>query len=95
VTYEYAAFEWDEQKRNLVSLRGIDMVLDAPLVLNDEMAITALSSQKGEIRYKTIGLLKDRLYAVIHTPRKGNCRIITMRRAHKNEKDDYYDNSLG
>jgi uncharacterized DUF497 family protein len=95
VIYEYAVFEWDEQKRNLVSLRGIDIVLDAPIVLNDERAVTALSPQKGEIRYKTIGLLNGKLYAVIHTPRNGNCRIITMRRAHKNEKEDYHDNSIG
>jgi len=91
--YKYNTFEYNEQKRNLImSLRSVDIAIDALVVLCDKNAITVLSPQKREVRYKTTGMLDNKLWTVIHTPRNGNCRIITMRRAHKNEEVDYYEN---
>ena len=91
--YRYNTFEYSEQKRNLImNLRSVDIAVDAPVVLGDKNAITVISPQKGENRYKTTGMLDNKLWTVIHTQRNDNCRIITMRRAHKNEEIDYYEN---
>ena len=91
--YRYNTFEYSEQKRNLImNLRCVDIAVDAIVVLCDKNAITVLSTQKEEIRYKTTGLFDNKLWTVIHTPRNGNCRIVTMRRAHKNEEMNYYEN---
>ena len=91
--YRYNTFEYDEHKRNLImNLRSVDIAVDAFVVLCDKNAITVLSPQKDEVRYKTTGMLDNKLWTVIHTPRNDNCRIITMRRAHKYEEADYYEN---
>ena len=89
--YVFNDFDWDEKKRkDTIGIRGLDISKDAPIALSDPMAITMLSSQPNEERYKTVAMYEGKLYTVIHTPRNGKCRIITMRRAHKNEEEAYH-----
>ncbi|HCC53198.1 MAG TPA: BrnT family toxin [Porphyromonadaceae bacterium] len=88
--YEFDGFDWDQEKRKLIlEIRALDISKDGLQVVSDPMAITAKSPQKGEERYKTTGMRRGKLYTVIHTPRNGKCRIITMRRAHKDEEEAY------
>ena len=90
--YEFDGFDYDVNKRKLIlDIRGLDLSKDGPIVISDPFAITAKSPQKEEERYKTTGRMGKRLYTVIHTPRNGKCRIITMRRAHKDEEEAYYE----
>ena len=91
--YEFDGFEWDEKKRIKVFLErniDIDIAVDAPLILEDGKALTGSSAKKAEERYKTVGKANGKLYTVVHTPRNGKCRIITMRRAHMDEEEVYY-----
>jgi uncharacterized DUF497 family protein len=89
--YTFDGFEWDERKRAQVfAARSLDIAVDGPAVLSDPRAITAASPQKEETRFKTTGMLEGKIYTVIHTPRDGGCRIITMRRAHPDEAEAYY-----
>jgi uncharacterized DUF497 family protein len=90
--YEFDGLEWDEKKRlSTLADRNLDFA-DAWQVLTDNLQITFQSPQKGEERFKTIGLLNSSLIVVIHTPRGRNCRIISLRRAHQNEEEAYYGN---
>jgi uncharacterized DUF497 family protein len=90
--YEFDGFEWDEEKQALVKhLRNLNFT-DAWIVFDDENALTFQSDKNDEARYKTIGTLNGKLIAVIHTKRENNARIISMRRAHKDEEEAYYDN---
>ncbi|MDR1360927.1 MAG: BrnT family toxin [Rickettsiales bacterium] len=90
--YEFENFEWDDDKQAITkSLRNLDFA-DSWIIFSDENAITFQSDRDNEIRFKTIGKLEEKLIAVIHTQRENNARIISMRRAHKDEEEAYYDN---
>jgi uncharacterized DUF497 family protein len=90
--YKFDSLEWDELKRlATIADRDLDFA-DARQIFEDARSVTFASSRQGEKRFKTIGLLRGRLTAVIHTPRRCSCRIISLRRAHGKEKEAYYDN---
>jgi uncharacterized DUF497 family protein len=83
--------EWDEGKNNRNILKhGIDF-LDAALIFLDYNRIEVIDNRKdyGEIRYQVIGIVKSSILYVVYTIRKSNYRIISARRASKNEKDTY------
>jgi uncharacterized protein len=84
------AIEWDENKRreNLAK-HGIDF-LDAPEVFGDPRQRTFRSKHPpDERRYITLGLLRSRLVAVIWTLRDDKLRVISIRRARRNERRFY------
>ena len=43
----------------------------------------------GEERFLLIGMAESQLVSVIYTPRQGRFRLITARRATKDEQDHY------
>ena len=45
----------------------------------------------GEQRFLTLGMLDGRVVAIAHTPRGGATRIISLRKASKNEEEIYYE----
>lgn len=85
-------FEWDEGKR-LINLQkhGFDFV-GVSEVFDDLNALTILDNRfdYGEIRYLTFGLLNGRLVSVIHTETDERIRIISIRKAEKDEELEYY-----
>ena len=90
--YEFDGFHWYEGKRAIVLVKhGFDIAIDGPQTMSDPYAKTFFSPKNGEERYKTIGIFKGKIHAVVHTPRSGKCWIITMRRAHKDEEEAYYE----
>lgn len=44
----------------------------------------------GEIRFITLGLLESRVVVVVHTERENKIRIISVRKATKNERTEYF-----
>ena len=84
-------FEWDEAKRQSNLLKhGIDFE-DAKAVFQEFFYTWQdTRSDYGEERYVTIGLLQGVEVAVIHTPREGRYRIISVRRARIQERKMYY-----
>jgi uncharacterized DUF497 family protein len=82
-------FEWDELKRE-ANLRkhGIDF-LDVRKIF-DEQRIFYRSDRKGESRYLVLGLLDRIVVAVAVTIRRHRCRLISARRASKNERKTYH-----
>jgi len=83
-------FEWDEIKRqtNLVK-HGVDFrdairVFDGPVFEN-------ISRHRGEERIVAIGLMEGIEIVLVYVMRGQRRRIISARRAHRNERQDYAD----
>jgi len=87
-------FEWDPQKadRN-VHKHGVTFA-EASSVFDDPMFITLLDDEHSvdEERFITIGLSnKNRLVMIAHTERENRIRIISARKATKNEEKFYQE----
>ncbi|MCK0151223.1 BrnT family toxin [Marivita sp. S6314] len=81
-------FEWDETKRQLVLAKhGFDF-LDLVKLFDDRMVI--LSSPREEPRWVGICMVDRREVAVIFTRRAERIRLITARRARRNERKQYH-----
>jgi uncharacterized DUF497 family protein len=84
-------FEWDEAKRESNILKhGIDFT-DAEKVFEGG-TVTILDDRfdYGEDRFITLGLLDARVVVVIHTETDAVIRIISARKATKNEEISYF-----
>jgi hypothetical protein len=82
-------FEWSEVKRLAVlDARGLDFIRGQ--LLFDGRPIDTMASPRGEeVRWVTIGDLNGHLTAVVWTLRDHAIRIITMRRARRDEEWRY------
>lgn len=87
-------FEWDDAKRRLnVEKHGIDFdeaieVFYGPYVLRR-------SDRRMEERWIAIGATERRVVTVIFTRRGTKLRIISARRARKNEESTYRHETVG
>ena len=84
-------FEWDEAKRRSnIKRHGIDFV-NVEIVFAGE-TVTLLDDRfsYSETRFLTLGLLWGRLVAIAHTETNEIVRIISVRKATKNEGVLYY-----
>lgn len=85
-------FEWDTRKaRQNVIKHGVTF-REAETVFSDPLSITVSDRLHsiGEKRYITLGLSKEsHLLIVVHTDRNNVIRIISARKATKNEKRNY------
>jgi hypothetical protein len=85
VTYDPA-----KRQRTLVE-RGLDFN-DAPRVFAGfHLTDPDLRMDYGEDREITVGLLDDAVVVVVWTERQDSRRIISMRKAHKNEREGYFE----
>jgi uncharacterized protein len=79
-------FEWDETKRlRTLRERGLDF-RDARLLFDGRRLYSYPSLRFGEDRVVSVGLLEQRLIAIVWTERNGAYRIISMRRARDAEE---------
>ncbi len=84
-------FEWDEVKRRLnIRLHGIDFV-DVMKVFDVE-TVTLVDDryEYGETRFLTLGLLNGIVFAISHTETDDVIRIISARKAQKDEEITYF-----
>jgi len=85
-------FEWNpgKAKENLRK-HGVDFA-DAVIALEDDNALTIEDSDHDEPRFKTLGMGPTlNVLLVVHCERTENCiRIISARKADKNEKIVYF-----
>ena len=87
-------FEWDEEKRaaNLAK-HGLDFI-DARLIWRGPVLDPAsLRVVEGEIRPSALGMIGEDeiIVAVVYTARGDTLRIISARRARRNERKAYQD----
>jgi uncharacterized DUF497 family protein len=84
-------FEWDETKRKSnIKKHGIDFI-DAPMIFSDyTLTIEDDRYDYGEERFDTLGILDGRVVVVVHTESEDLIRIISIRKATKNEEKEYF-----
>ena len=89
-------FEWDDAKaESNYSKHGIDFK-DAVKVFSDPYAYEDDDDrfEYGEKRVKIVGAMgKTLIAAVVYTDRANKTRLISARKARKDEKEKYYDQS--
>ena len=85
-------FEWDSVKAEINFKKHKIKFEDAVYVFFDENRIDEFDElhSDDEDRYKIIGKV-EKILVVIYTERKENFRIISARRADKDEEADYYE----
>jgi uncharacterized protein len=84
-------FDWDPRK-NASNTRKHDISFEeGSAVFDDPRRIEWISSDPAddEERYTTIGRVKTRILAVVYTERGGIIRLISARRASKDERRQY------
>ena len=86
-------FVWDEEKRKANLRRhGLDFA-DVEQVFENEL-VTDIDDRfdYGETRYYTLGILESFVVVVSHTEEDEVIRVISFRKAEKNEEEIYYKN---
>lgn len=84
-------FEWDETKRQTnIQKHGIDFVGIEKVFAGETVTIKDDRFDYGEPRYITVGLLKGCPVVIAHTETDAVIRIISVRKAKKNEEISYF-----
>ncbi len=84
-------FEWDTAKNNInIEKHGIDFN-DAKLIFNG-LTVTIEDDRIDyhERRFVTLGMMFDNVISVVHTESVEKIRIISARKATKNEQKEYF-----
>jgi uncharacterized DUF497 family protein len=83
-----AWYEWDDNKnlRNILE-RGLYFELVQNFVWDKAMIVEDFPHDYGERRFRALGKIADKLYALVYTPRSGSLRVISLRRANKREEN--------
>lgn len=88
------SFEWDEEKNILNRAKhGIDF--DDAMEVFYGPIVSRRSDRNNEERWIAVGYSENRLIAVVFTRRADSIRIISARRARKNEEREYRNQEMG
>ena len=84
-------FAWDEKKRR-ANLRqhGLDFLDCEEIFAAQTYSILDDRFEYGEVRILTFGMLNGTVVAIAHTESDEVTRIISIRKALKNEEEIYY-----
>ena len=84
-------YEWDEAKRQSnIQKHGIDFLGIEKVFAGQTITILDDRIDYGEPRFVTVGLLQDRVVVIAHTETDKVIRIISIRKATKNEEIRYF-----
>ena len=90
---KFHVYQWDNQKRNTnIEKHGIDFVAAVRIF---EGPVWETPSHRDEPRWQVVGVVDNMEVTVIYTVRNGNRRIISARRARKDERRGYYMHVAG
>jgi uncharacterized DUF497 family protein len=83
-------FTWDERKR-AANLRkhGVDFAIAERFEFDTALIVVDDRKNYGEVRYRAIGMIDDRLHVLIFTARGALTRIISLRRANDRERANH------
>lgn len=82
-------YEWDPEKRES-TLRERDIDFEETRIVFDGPTIVRRSDRKGEKRYMVFGFLDDVEITIVCTVKDEICRIISARRARRDERKKYH-----
>lgn len=84
-------YEWDEAKRQSnIQKHGIDFVGIEKAFVSTTVTILDDRFDYGEFRFLTLGMLSGRVVVIAHTETPEVIRIISVRKATKNEEANYF-----
>ncbi len=88
-------FEWDESKsERCLAERGFDFAYAARAFFDPDRVVHADTRRNyGEERYQLMGMIEQRLFVLVYTPRPGAMRIISARKANQREVQHYEDST--
>ena len=88
-------FEWDESKSQACfAERGFDFSYVVRAFLDPNRIVRADTRRSyGEVRYQLAGMIEQRLFVVVYTPRRDAKRIISARKANLRELRNYEDST--
>lgn len=81
-------FEWDPNK-DVANLKKHGLDFSTAVLIFGQPVFVISSDRQGEERYRAIGRLGGVIVAVVYTDRGSVRRIISARRARKNEIEAY------
>ena len=83
-------YEWDKIKREAnIAKHDVDIVYAALIFEGRTLQTQDRRHDYGEIRYKSIGLIDDVCYVVIHTERNGKTRLISAWEGGQRDRREY------
>jgi uncharacterized DUF497 family protein len=83
-------YEWDEAKRHSnIQRHGTDFIGIESVFAGRTVTILDDRFDYGETRFITLGLLSGRVVVIAHTETREVIRIISVRKATKNEEASY------
>lgn len=84
-------FEWDEAKRRSnIRKHGIDFPAVQVILAGRTITFEDDRFDYGEKRFLTVGLLWSRPVTIVHTETDQVMRLISIRKASKNEENLYF-----
>ena len=88
-------FEWDEGKsERCFAERGFDFAYAARAFFDPNRVVHADTRRNyGEERYQLMGMIEQRLFLLVYTPRHDAMRIISARKANQREVRHYEDST--
>ena len=85
-------FEWDEAKRQSnLHKHHLDFADAKTVFAGATFTFEDDRFEYSEDRYITLGLLRDIVVVIAHTERAEVIRVISMRKATKNEQEIYFE----
>jgi len=85
-------FAWDDKKRDSNLDKHAFDFEDVPEVFSGvTLTVKDDRFEYGEHRFITLGMLKDIVVVVAHTETDAEIRIISMRKATRNEQEKYFE----
>lgn len=83
-------FEWDESKRlSNIEKHCLDFY-DADLLFNGSIYKAQAKTVQGEVRRQVTGMIYDVVVTAIFTMRDDTVRLISLRRANREEQRHYF-----
>lgn len=85
-------FEWDEKKNRVnIEKHHVNFSLAAKIFDGDVLEWEDTRKDYGETRIIAMGRSEGRLLRVVYTKRGNKIRIISARKANKNDRRNYYN----
>ncbi len=86
-------FTWDENKRQAtLQARGLDFAHANRIFERGTFTWEDTRNAYGEQRFITLGSLDADVIVLVHTESDERIRVISMRKAYKDEQDLYFEN---
>lgn len=83
------AFEWNEAKR-LANIEKPGIDFHDAIAVFEHPHLTLAAMHAGEARFVSLGFLDSVVIAVVWTDRAGVIRLISARKARRNEREIYH-----